>query len=327
MKMTVEEMEETSPKTLAGEVTEGILRSLDNLDDKAVTHEQSPLTSFEYQQGNQSVGEPIGDGVNPDLEKDHKQQHDFGEFKRLSDETKRETAEREVCAPEMARRLVVVEEGCNDLLNMDHPVLAEALMLATKPMGGPALPLVIQGDRHVAKVDTQATLNFVSSAIVQKYQIPYETVEGKVRMATPQHSANITGRCNLEAKLGDLHIEWEAWMVPSLNPDVILGVPFLREHRVIIDCDHRYMILGKEQSSTFAWGPQITPVNEAEGQDLPERVTIGRGGLERQIIEAVLRKHSKVFSDTVGQTRGVRYKIILTNTKPVCKKPYPYSKA
>lgn len=220
--------------------------------------------------------------------------------------------------------IVLDEEG--NSLHVENVDVARAFFMATKKRGGPTLALEVENERVIGFLDSDATQNFISESLAHELRLQIDpTGVRPVYLALYGVEAMTLGWCRFIAKLPNQALMIEAWVMRDLQRPLILGDNFLIEHGVVMSYEEQYITVGREKQMNFSWGPR-TVGNGGSHSKLPEDLQIGLTGEDRLKIEAVLKRHAKLFSKKIGQTKTLQHEIKLTSDKVIRKHPYSYSR-
>jgi transposase InsO family protein len=210
-------------------------------------------------------------------------------------------------------------ERVNETAVTDSPQASVALMSNTMSYQiTPAIELGIAGCHIQAKLDTQATLNFVDSDFAFKLQIPIDADEVEVRLAVKGNSLLSKGKCSIRGTTGKLELAWVAHIVKGLSHPLILGIPFLDEYGVVIDHECKHIVLGKDIRELVPWSTlEPQPPREYDPKLFESVIgTMANNPTEKQDMLDLLKQFGDVFCAGIGRTKTARHQIEVSTNQP-----------
>jgi hypothetical protein len=99
---------------------------------------------------------------------------------------------------------------------------------------------MLAGNSVSALVDTGATHNFLDEALRRRLGFRLNPCTFRSVTFADHSSAPILGQCTFRIRLGKLHTTVTALVLGNMSQshDLILGMPFLKRHNGLVDCQH-----------------------------------------------------------------------------------------
>lgn len=115
----------------------------------------------------------------------------------------------------------------------------------------PIVDVYIHGEKYSALIDSGADMVLVSDHIPN---LPIEKCAGiTLHLATKGHEAPVHSKTRVPVTIGNLQCTLNAHVMRGMNDDIILGSPFLRQEKAIIDYDRCCVYLGAQDRQTIYW--------------------------------------------------------------------------
>lgn len=181
----------------------------------------------------------------------------------------------------------------------------------------PRIPILIGNKTVLALVDTGANCNFISSKLTQ----PDRGRSKQVTLACTETEVLSSGTIDVSFLINDHAQEAEMMVIPNLVECAILGYPWLKTEKVIIDYERRCIYYGSKERHTIFWYSGPMQVNQNKWI---EELSIGMPEDYRQRYLQVLKDFHEVFDDSPQQTvtRTTKHEIRLKDDVPVRVKQY-----
>jgi hypothetical protein len=100
--------------------------------------------------------------------------------------------------------------------------------------------LGIDGVFHVALLDTGASINVIPENLASTMK---ETKEFKVK-GVKGSPITVDKVAFIKFQLGDRDFFIDAYIIPSLGYDIILGAPFFRKYNIVLDFKRKHLRFG-----------------------------------------------------------------------------------
>ncbi|KAK9710012.1 hypothetical protein QE152_g26306 [Popillia japonica] len=180
------------------------------------------------------------------------------------------------------------------------------------------------GDREVlAQIDSAASQKLVkpgwtSGPTSKVTPIQFDMAIEKQTFLTDQVAT-------LEASASDYPFRCQVVIVPHLRADIILGHPWLQEHRVVMDYGRGCLQVGTTERRTIHF--RNTPQRRTTPDIDPDKLHLHLQDPDQQrTLRALLQEFSPVFEEggTITTTSTTKHTIRLKNELPVQVQPYRY---
>ena len=105
---------------------------------------------------------------------------------------------------------------------------------------------VINGEKVRALIDTGATQSFIQQSLISRLKIEdkVQPTEAKVKLADG-NIQKLKGKVVTEVKVGDSEEKTELFMLHGKGPAVILGYPYIKKQKWIINCMRKTLTSGE----------------------------------------------------------------------------------
>jgi predicted aspartyl protease len=200
----------------------------------------------------------------------------------------------------------------------------------------PRITVQIGGKEVVALIDTGATHNLIRTKTVQDEKIA-PTYVTRVNTAIAEIRGNIRGSQKLRCTFGKVQITSEFLVTDDLVETVLLGYPFLLQHRAILDFQRGCLHIGAEERATIFFSTSSTkrPQSLREGlapvapKEVPA-VKHVQHDFPKQLeseLHQLLHEFRDVFNNdpTPTTTATTKHTIHLRDYTPFRVRPYRYS--
>jgi hypothetical protein len=188
----------------------------------------------------------------------------------------------------------------------------------------------------VALIDTGATHNLIRTKTVQDEKIA-PTYVTRVNTAIAEIRGNIRGSQKLRCTFGKVQITSEFLVTDDLVETVLLGYPFLLQHRAILDFQRGCLHIGAEERATIFFSTASTkrPQSLREGlapvapKEVPAVKDV-QHDFPKQLepeLHQLLHEFRDVFNNdpTPTTTATTKHTIHLRDYTPFRVRPYRYS--
>jgi transposase InsO family protein len=188
----------------------------------------------------------------------------------------------------------------------------------------------------VALIDTGATHNLIRTKTVQDEKIA-PTYVTRVNTAIAEIRGNIRGSQKLRCTFGKVQITSEFLVTDDLVETVLLGYPFLLQHRAILDLQRGCLHIGTEERATIFFSTASTkrPQSLREGlapvapKEVPAVKDV-QHDFPKQLepeLHQLLHEFRDVFNNdpTPTTTATTKHTIHLRDYTPFRVRPYRYS--
>lgn len=169
-----------------------------------------------------------------------------------------------------------------------------------------------------ALIDTGATLNIISSALVPTSLVTFRPQ--KLALACQGFEILTKGTCDLNVQIGSQFYVISFVVVENLGENILIGHPFLLNEKVIIDYGRSCLYIGKTNRQTLYWLPRV--------KSIPSKIELPKLSDDAPLeLNRLLHEFSSLFEVNLQQptTRSTMHRIVLKENKIIRKKCYPFS--
>uniref|UniRef100_A0ABD2XQC3 RNA-directed DNA polymerase n=1 Tax=Trichogramma kaykai TaxID=54128 RepID=A0ABD2XQC3_9HYME len=181
------------------------------------------------------------------------------------------------------------------------------------------------GTRRVsAAVDTAATRNFIHPDYLPS-DTKFKRVNLVATLAAKQQTMTITGTTCITISINERTYSLPVCIAPTVTEPLVLGIPWIREEKAIIDAGRNVLHFGKTQRQTVPFLQfQATRITPAQ----PVQLTTGFPERLRKEVDELFAQHAHVLSPHPGsltRTNSISHKITLKEDTTFRLPLYRYS--
>ncbi|CAB0035442.1 unnamed protein product [Trichogramma brassicae] len=184
---------------------------------------------------------------------------------------------------------------------------------------------IILGTKRVsAAVDTAATRNFIHPDWFPS-DTKFKRVNLVATLAAKHQTMTITGTAYITMTINGRAYSLPVCIAPTVTEPLVLGIPWIREEKAIIDAGRNVLHFGKTQRQTVPF-LQIQTAEVTEAQ--PVKLTTGFPKKLRREVDELFAQHAHVLSPhpgTLTRTSSITHKITLTENTTFRLPLYRYS--
>ncbi|XP_039285274.1 uncharacterized protein LOC120351550 [Nilaparvata lugens] len=213
--------------------------------------------------------------------------------------------------------------------HITSPPPSQAPNLAVIQIDGqtlPRIPVILAGKQLHALLDSAATHNLVRAAHLD-HGTRIQPLKLPVLLANRPTSCEMAIQGHLELQIQQ-HIQNIPFLgLPDLCKDIILGRPWFRENKAVLDFEQDRLIYGKTQRDTIFWIAQ-PPVSVEMDTHLVDKLLEDTPSDQHRQLTVLLQQHAKLFMEQMPPsiTTAATMTIQLNSSEIRSQRPYRYSR-